>query len=465
MRVTHIESFPIIDSMRPSSRANALQRLTLAALVASAFAVPLAHAQTAAPAAKPRQPVVLDRIVAIVNDEAITARELDERARLAIKQLAQQGTAPPPRAVIERQLLERMIGDRVQVQFARETGVRVDDAELERAIQRIAEQNKITMDALRATLERDGVPYAKFREDIRAEILMSRLREREVENKIVVTESEIDNLLAAEQRDGASNEELNLSHILVVVPEQASPEQIQSRRARAEEALAQLRKGVDFKQVAAAFSEAPDALQGGGMGWRPADRLPTIFYEALRAMKPGDTSAVLRSANGFHIVRLNERRGASQTAAPTSVQQTRVRHILIKSNELVSENEARNRLRVLKERLENKADFADLARAHSEDTSASRGGDLGWILPGDTVPEFEREMDRLKPGEISDPVRSPFGWHLIQVLERGSQDVSKERQRLAARQTLRARKSDEAYQEWVRQLRDRAYIEMRLDER
>ena len=451
--------------MRPLSRAKALQRLTLAALVASAFAVPCAHAQTAPPAAKPRQPVVLDRIVAIVNDEAITARELDERARLAMKQLAQQGTAPPPRAVIERQLLERMIGDRVQVQFARETGVRVDDVELERAIQRIAEQNKITMDALRATLERDGVPYTKFREDIRAEILMSRLREREVENKIVVTESEIDNLLAAEKRDGASNEELDLSHILVVVPEKASPEQVQSRRARAEEALAQLKKGVDFKQVAAAFSEAPDALQGGSMGWRPADRLPTIFYEALRAMKPGETSTVLRSANGFHIVRLNERRGATQTAAPMSVQQTRVRHILIKSNELVSENEARNRLRVLKERLENKADFAELARAHSEDTSASRGGDLGWILPGDTVPEFEREMDRLKPGEISDPVRSPFGWHLIQVLERGSQDVSKERQRLAARQTLRARKSDEAYQEWVRQLRDRAYIEMRLDER
>ena len=203
------------------------------------------------------------------------------------------------------------------------------------------------------------------------------------------------------------------------------------------------------------------------MGWRAGERLPTLFYDALKAMKPGDVSEVLRSANGFHIVRLNERRATTPGGAqlPPSVQQTRVRHILLKTNELVSENEARNRLRTLKERLENKADFAELARVHSEDASAAKGGDLGWILPGDTVPEFERAMDALKLGEISDPVRSPFGWHLIQVLERGVQDVSKERQRLAARQTLRARKSDEAYQEWVRQLRDRAYVELRLEER
>jgi peptidyl-prolyl cis-trans isomerase SurA len=463
------------------TRACALQRLAFA-ITLSALALPCAYAQNAAApaAAKPgtapaasapanpsraRQPVVLDRIVAIVNDEAITARELDERARIAMKQLAQQGTAAPPRAVVEKQLLERMIGDRVQVQFAKESGVRVDDAELERAIQRIAEQNKLSLQTLRETLERDGVPYAKFREDIRAEILMSRLREREVDNKIVVTESEIDSLLSAEKRDG-SGDEVNLAHILVVVPENASPEQVQARRARAEQALAQLQKGVDFREIAASYSEAPDALQGGAMGWRPGDRLPTIFYDAIKTMKPGELSPILRSPNGFHIVKLNERRGSAQSAAgPNSVTQTRARHILIKTNELVSETDARNRLRVLKERLENKADFAELARVHSEDSSASRGGDLGWILPGDTVPEFERELDRLQPGEISEPVRTAFGLHLIQVLERGNQDVSKDRQRLAARQTLRARKSDEAYQEWVRQLRDRAFIEMRLEER
>ncbi|MGZ8156433.1 MAG: peptidylprolyl isomerase, partial [Burkholderiales bacterium] len=427
-----------------------------------------AGALRAAQAPRPRQAVVLDRIVAVVNDEAITARELEDRTQFAMKQLAQQGTSPPPKAVIERQLLERLVSDRVQLQFAKESGLRVEDADLDRAIGRIAEQNKLTVQQLRETLERDNVPYAKFREDIRSEIIMTRLREREVDQRIVVTESEIDALLASSAGGEMRSDEVNLSHILVVVPENASPEQVQARRARAEEALAQLTKGTDFKQVAAAFSEAPDALQGGSMGWRAGERLPSLFYDAVNAMKPGEVSAVLRSANGFHILKLNERRGAAAvggTQVPASVQQTHVRHILVKTNELVSENEARGRLRALKERLENKADFAELARVHSEDASAPKGGDLGWILPGDTVPEFERAMNTLKPGEISEPVRSPFGWHLIQVLDRGVQDVSKERQRLAARQTLRARKSDEAYQEWVRQLRDRAYVEMRLEER
>ena len=441
-------------------------------LLNTALLVALAAPPTFAPAAetaapRARQPLVLDRIVAVVNDEAITALELEDRARFAMKQLAQQGTTPPPKNVVERQLLERMIGDRVQLQLAKESGLRVDDTELERAIGRIAEQNNITVETMRKTLESDGVPYAKFREDIRNEIIMTRLREREVDNKIVVTESEIDSLLATSATEQMRRDEVNLSHILIVVPENASPEQLQTRRARAEDALAQLTKGADFRQVAAAFSEAPDALRGGEMGWRAGERLPTIFYDALKDLKAGEVSGILRSANGFHILKLNDRRGGAGTTAqgPASVQQTHVRHILLKTNELVSENEARNRLMGLKERLENKADFAELARVHSDDASASRGGDLGWILPGDTVPEFERAMNNLKPGEISDPVRSPFGWHLIQVLERGTQDVSKERRRLAARQTLRARKSDEAYQEWVRQLRDRAYIEMRLEER
>lgn len=442
-----------------------LQRGIPAAFVISTVFLSGVHAQTPTPAPKARAPVMLDRIVAIVNDEPITALELAERAKIVMKQLAQDGATLPPRAVIERQLLERLIADRVQMQFAKESGVRVDDGDLERAIARIAEQNKLTLQSMREMLQRDGVPFARFREDIRGEIVMARLREREVDNKIVITESEIDALLANEKQSGA-NDEVNLSHILVVVPENASPEQVQARRARAEEALAQLAKGADFRQVAASYSEAPDALQGGAMGWRSGDRLPTIFFEALKTMKPNELSPVLRSANGFHIVKLNERRGSSATAeVPLSVTQTRARHILIKTNEIVSETDARNRLRVLKERLENKADFAELARVHSEDTSASRGGDLGWILPGDTVPEFERAMNELQPGQISDVVRSPFGLHLIQVLERGNQDVSKERQRLAARQTLRARKSDEAYQEWVRQLRDRAYVEVRLDER
>jgi peptidyl-prolyl cis-trans isomerase SurA len=429
--------------------------------LAAALAVAGLAWQPPAAAQKPRQIVVLDRIVAVVNDEVITQLSLNERVEIALRQLRSQGTPPPPRAVLEKQILERMIADAVQLQFARETGLRVTDTELDRALGRIAQQNNLTMEAMRQTLERDGVPFAKFREDIRNEIVISRLREREIDNKIVVTEGEIDNFLSQQQTQGGADDEYNVSHILVVVPENASPEQIQARRARAEQALAQLKGGADFRQVAAAFSEAPDALQGGAMGWRPAVRLPTLFAEALKTMRPGDLSPILRSPNGFHILRLHDRRGS----APVVVQQTRARHILIRTTELVSENEARSRLRNLKERLENKADFAELARAHSEDASAARGGDLGWLSPGDTVPEFERAMAALAPGQVSDPVLTPFGWHLIQVLERRNEDMSKERQRLLARQALRARKSDENYQEWVRQLRDRAYVELRLEER
>jgi peptidyl-prolyl cis-trans isomerase SurA len=436
------------------------KRALQAALLA--LAMPLASAAPPAYGQKPRAIVVLDRIVAVVNDEVITRVDLDERIRTAAMQLKQQGTVLPPRAVLEKQILERMITDRVQLQFARETGLRVDDPELDRAIHRIAEQNKLTVPQLREVLEKDGVQFSRFREDIRAEISLSRLREREVENRITVTESEIDNLLQSQQGQDARGDEYNLSHILVTVPENASPEQIQARRARAEQAYTQLKSGADFRQVAASYSEAPDALQGGAMGWREGARLPALFSDALRAIRAGELTPILRSANGFHILRLNERRGS---ASPVIVRQSLARHILIRTNEIVSEEEARRRLLGLKERLDNQANFAELARVHSEDASAAKGGDLGWISPGDTVPEFERAMDALKPGQISAPVRTQFGWHLVQVLERRDADMSKERQRLTARMALRARKSDESYQEWVRQLRDKAYIEYRLEER
>jgi peptidyl-prolyl cis-trans isomerase SurA len=411
---------------------------------------------------KPRPIYTVDRIVAVINDEVITRNDLNVRVNRAASQLARQGTPAPPRADLERQLLERLVTDRAVMQFARENGMRVDDVELDRAIDRIAQENQMVTAQLRMALEKDGVPFNMFREDVRNEILLARLREREITDKIVVTDSEIDNLLAAPPQGAGGADEFNVSHILVRVAESAGPDQIQARLARAEQALAQLKAGTDFRQVAATFSEAPDALQGGVIGWRDSARLPTLFAEAVRSMKVGDLSSVLRSPNGFHIVKLVDRRGGAQVAV---VQQSRVRHILIKVSEIVSESEGRNRLRNLKERLDNKGDFAQIARANSEDTSASKGGELGWISPGDTVPEFERAMDALKPGQISDPVRSPFGWHLIQVLERRASDMTNERKRLAARQTLRERKGEEAFQEWVRQTRDRAYVEIRLDER
>jgi len=429
-------------------------RLTAACLI-------LIAATAQAQQAKPNAIVVIDRIIAVVNDEVVTERELAARVDFALRQLAQQGTQPPARQILEKQLLERTINDRVQMQHARDTGTRVDNAELDRAMVKIAEQNKMTVAELRTVLAKDNVPYDKFREDIRSEITLSRLREREVAQKIVVTESEIDNFIQT-QLSQPGRDEFNVSHILITVPEKASPEQLQARRERAEQALAQIKGGTDFRQVAAAFSDGPEALQGGLIGWRETSRLPALFLDAVRPLQAGQLTELLRSPNGFHILRLNERRGG---AAPIVVQQTRARHILVKTNELISETEARNRILALKDRLDNKVDFAELARTRSEDTSASRGGDLNWLSPGDTVPEFERAMDELKPGEISGPVRSPFGWHLIQVMERRNQDMTQEGQRMNARQTLRERKTDEAYQEWVRQLRDRAYVEQRLENR
>ncbi|MFN7086614.1 MAG: peptidylprolyl isomerase [Burkholderiales bacterium] len=438
-----------------------LQKLSRGLAVA-VLGFSLAPNAPAAEVQKPRQVITIDRIVAVVNDEVITRLDLDERTRLAARQLQQQGTPLPPLPVLEKQILDRMIADRVQLQFAKETGLRIDDAELERALGRIAQENRLSLAELTQAVEKSGTPFSRFREDIRNEIVVARLREREVDNKIVITDSEVDNFINTQQTQDGKSDEYNLSHILVAVPEKASPEQIRQRLDRAEEALAQLKKGADFRQVAAAFSEAPDALQGGLLGWRESSRLPTIFVDALKTMRLGEFSPVLRSANGFHILKLNDKRGS---ASPVIVQQTHARHILIKTNELVSEDDARNRLNTLKERLENKADFAELARVHSEDSSAAKGGDLGWLSPGDTVPEFERAMNVLKPGEISAPVRSPFGWHLIQVVARRNEDMSSERQRLQARQALRARKSDEAYQEWLRQLRDRAFVDIRLEDK
>jgi len=406
---------------------------------------------------------LVDRIVAVINSEVITQRQLDDRLKLAMQQLGRQKTPLPPREVLEKQLLERLITERVQLQFAKETGVRVDDTQLDKALQRIAEQNNLSLESFRAAVERDGVSFARFREEIRNEIILGRLREREVDNKTVVTDSEVDNFLNTRATQLGGEEEFNLAHILVRVPEQASPEQVQEKRGRAEQALSAIKNNANFAQVAAGFSDAPDAMQGGQLGWRAGSRLPTLFVEVLTKLPPGESSAILRSPNGFHILKLIERRGKD---SPLIVQQTHPRHILIKTSETVSEADAKQRLAQIRERLDNSSGkFAELARQYSEDGSATKGGDLGWLSPGDTVPEFERAMDALKPGQISMPVHTPFGWHLIEVLERRQEDISKERQRLTARQELRARKADEEYEDWLRQLRDRAYVEIRQEEK
>jgi len=434
-------------------------------------AAPLAPA--AASAARVR---TVDAIVAVVNNEVITQQDLDARTDMIAKRISaqgQQGAGMPPRVELQRQVLERMIVEVAQLQLAKDMNIQVDDTMLDRAVARIAEQNRMTLQEFRNQMEQQGMAFAKFREEIRGEIIMQRLREREVDNRIQISESEIENYLAEEAGAGHSQQEWNLAQILVRIPENASPEQIEQRRQRAEQLVQQLKSGADFAKLAAASSDADDALKGGELGWRNQDRLPQLFVDAVAKLQPGEVGSLVKSANGFHIIKLVGKRtpsvlrtGAANAAAPTAITQTRVRHILIKVNQIISSLDAQRKLQDLKQRLDNKAaTFEELARSHSNDLTASKGGDLGWIYPGDTVPEFERAMNALQPGQVSEPIESPFGFHLIQVLERKTEDVSKERKRLAARQALRERKLEEATQEWLRQVRDRAYVEYRNEEK
>ncbi len=439
-----------------SSSSPTLRRHTSRLIASLLLAAGLLGAMTAT--AAPRE---IDRIVAVVNNAVITEFELNTRVEQVLRQLAAQKVTPPSRATLKKQLLERMITESALMQIAEDTNIRFDGAPLDRAIARIAQQNGLSPDAFRKALEAEGTSFAAFREQIRSEMTIARLKEREVDNKVVVTDAEIDNFLSNPALDANQQDEYNLAHILILAPEGASPEKLAELRAKAERAEAELKAGSHFTQVSAAYSDAQNALQGGGLGWRAEGQLPSLFASVARSMKPGEISPVIQSPNGFHIVRLQDKRGKNVQLV---VKQTRARHILVKTNEVVSDNDAETRLSLLKERVENGADFAELAKLHSDDLSANRGGDLNWLNPGDTVPEFERAMDALKPGELSAPVRSPFGWHLIQVQERRDQDVTQERKRLEARKALRERKSEEAFEDWVRQARDRAYVEYRLED-
>lgn len=426
-----------------------------ALVLAAAAALPAFAQQGARP---------LDAIVAVVNDEVITRNELEARMRQVERQLRQQNIALPTRDVLERQVLERIIVDRTQIQFAKENGMRIDDVMLDRAIGRIAEQNKATVQQLRDRLESDGIEYARFREEIRDEILMARVREREVESQVQVTDAEIDEFLR-EQKNQASTAEANIAQILVRVPDGATPEIIEQRRQRALQALKRVQDGGDFGQVAASFSDGFEATRGGEMGWRRLDRYPQLFVDAVRALQTGEvTSALVRSGAGFHVLKLLGRRN-DQNTLPQQATQTKVRHILLRVGENgLTDAEAERRLSEYKREVEAKAaEFSDLAKKYSRDGSAAQGGDLGWVFPGDTVPEFERVMNALPIGQVSAPVQTPFGWHLIQVLERKTTDLGQDRLRQNARTAVRERKAEEAFIDWVRQLRDRAYVELRLD--
>jgi len=404
----------------------------------------------------------MDRIVAIVDQTVITEQELESRIVSLSAQLKKQGTELPEASILRKQILERLISDALQLQYAAQTGIKVDDTQLDKTLERIAEQNKLTVREFYDALNQDGISVRKFRSDIRNEIIIARLREREVESRVNVSESEIDNYLTTQASTNQNQDEYEISHILIRVPEDAATEDVQKAKAKVDEILAALASGTSFAKVSASFSDAPNALEGGNIGWKQSAQMPALFLDALKAMQKGEVSAALRSPNGFHILKLTDKRGGS---SPLIIEQTHARHILIKLSEVMSEKDAKQKMDGIKERLDNGEKFEVLARQFSEDGTASNGGDLGWVNPGDTVPQFEKAMNNLQPNQISEPVLSPFGWHVIQVLERKKQDMSKEAARLKARQEIRARKADEAYQDWIRELRDRAFVELRLEDK
>lgn len=441
--------------------------------IALALAVPAAvQAQRSAPQGGSGRPAAraaeasprsADYIVAVVNSEPITNNEVRARMARFERQLAQSGQPVPPRAEFARQVLERLISEKAQLQLARESGVKVEESTVDQAEQNVARQNRIDVPELRRRLAAEGIPLAQFREDLRNQLLLTRLRERELESRVKVTDADVDQFLREQQQGGSEGAgvEINLAHILVAVPENATEAQIASLRAKAQRAQQRARAGEDFATLVREFSDAPGAAASGGqVGLRSADRYPPLFVQAVQALPEGGVGEIVRSGAGFHVLKVIERRSAA--LAGIRVTQSRARHILLRPGAQLSEGAARQRLADIKKRVEaGQADFAQLAREVSQDASAANGGDLGWANPGLFVPEFEDAMNALAPGQIAEPVTSRFGVHLIQLLERRETTPSQREQRDMARNLVREKKLDEAYAQWAQDVRGRAYVEMR----
>ncbi|MFB1487523.1 MULTISPECIES: peptidylprolyl isomerase [unclassified Thiocapsa] len=415
----------------------------------------------AAPASSQAPIQELDAIIAVVNDDVVVRSELDTEIDLVLPQMQKAGTAPPPRPQLEKQVLDRLILKRLQAQRARELGIQIEESTLNEALTNIAQRNGLSLEELQTTLEAGGIRFADFREDTRSQIVTSRLQNQEVVNKIQITDQEIDRFLERESSRLIEREQVRLQHILIALPENATSAQVQAAEAKATRLVARLRGGEDFAKVAAAESDGRNALQGGDLGWFEMGAVPSLVSELAFTMAEGEISDPLSSPSGYHIIKLTE----IKAATPDDVVQTNARHILVRTNELVSDDDAKRRLEQLRMRIVGGEDFATLARSNSDDTgSALKGGDLGWVNPGDTVPDFEEAMNALPPNGVSEPFQSPFGWHIVQVIERRNQDKEGEFMRLKAREALQRRKAEEATEEWLRQLRDEAYVEIRLDE-
>ncbi|MBA3478768.1 MAG: peptidylprolyl isomerase [Lautropia sp.] len=405
------------------------------------------------------QPV--DRVIAVVNQEAITAGELESRVAVAQRQLREQNRPAPSQDVLMRQVLEQMILARVLAQYAKEVGVKPSEPDIDRAVAEVAQRNSMSVQQMREQLSQQGIAMASFREQLAGEIISLRLREREAVSKVSISEAEVDGQLA--KRGGGASSEYEIAQILLRLPSQPDPQALQAKSVLAEQLVKRASEGADFAGLAREHSEAPEALQGGSLGWRTAERLPDLFVNAVARLQPGQVAPAVRSPAGFHVLKLVDRRSQAPQAA--QVTRTRARHILLAATTPAGEEEAKRRLAEFKRNIQsNAASFEAVAKQFSIDGSAAKGGDLGWLYPGETVPEFERAMRDVPVGGISEPVKSPFGIHLIEVLERGAAENTPEQMRAAARQALREQKADETFDQWLREMRERAYVEYRLEQ-
>lgn len=403
----------------------------------------------------------VDRIIAIVNDDVITDMELAERVITITKQLQQQQRPLPPPDILRSQVLERMIVERAQLQEAQKLGIQIDDDTLNQTLRRIASENNLSLSEFRDILERDGYEFPRFREDIRRELAVRRLQERQVQSRILVSEQDVEQFLATQDAGTANNVEFRIAQILVAVPEAASPAQLDQARERLQQIQDKLASGEDFADLAVAYSDGQQALDGGDMGWRRTAELPTIFASAVPQLKVGSISEVIRGPSGFHLVKLLDRRGEQRHF----VEETHARHILITPNQLVDDDAARVKLEALRKKILDGQEFTTLAKEHSNDKpSAAEGGDLGWVTPADMVPEFAEVMAKLASGEISEPFKSRYGWHIVQVMDRRTIDDTDAFVRGQAQQTIRQRRIEEETEVWLRRLRDEAYVEYRLGE-
>lgn len=423
-------------------------RLTLLVLAVAWFALALPFKQAQA------QPI--DHIVALVEEDVILRSELDNAIKGIVDRIRAQGGSLPPQDLLEKQVLERLIVRKLQVQRALRTGIRVSDSDIDQALVNVAQQNGISVTQLREVLESEGEDFAEFRRNIGEEIMTERLRQRVVSSMDPISDTEVDILLATEDFSGG---EYDISHIMVMVPNGASPQQMREAQAKIEKIYDQLAEGKDFASTAISFSESQDALEGGKIGWRDLNSMPREFAEAITQLSPGEFSQPVRSPGGLHVIRVNDYRDRQQVMA----EEYRANHLMITPNELISQREAMEKIRDLRQQIENGADFATLAREHSDDdTSANLGGDMGWFAPQQLGDRFQATLEGLQDGQISEPFQSTAGWHIIQRTGYRETDVTEQAMRNMARQTIMQRRAESEVESYLRQLREEAFVESRL---